>query len=131
MFGIKVAKPRHATLLSESITSTKAMADLLPFIQLAYSPFRPIWLWLKPRGLDKAMEVMRPNNVKAYLKFITSCITQRMKEQEDIQREVVDNTDVRKDMFHHIFQAKDPESGNLGYSKGELFSESDLLVIAG
>lgn len=77
------------------------------------------------------MEYMRPQSLKTYFKWVESCLAQRIKEEEDIQRGVVDKADVRKDMFHHIFEAKDPETGNLGYTKGELFSESDLLIIAG
>lgn len=34
-------------------------------------------------------------------------------------------------MFHHLFQAKDPETGGPGYAQQELFAESDLLVVAG
>ena len=75
------------------------------------------------------MEYMRPQNIKTYFKWVESCLAQRIKEEEDLQ--VVDKADARKDMFHHIFQAKDPETGNLGYTRGELFSESDLLIIAG
>ena len=77
------------------------------------------------------MELVRPENLRIYFRFVESCLTQRIKEEQEFQAGRNNKADARKDMFHHIFQAKDPETGNLGYSKGELFSESDLLIIAG
>ncbi|KAL8697533.1 MAG: hypothetical protein Q9201_007080 [Fulgogasparrea decipioides] len=38
---------------------------------------------------------------------------------------------VRKDMFHYLFQAKDPETGGPGYTHEELVEENNLLVVAG
>ena len=74
---------------------------------------------------------MRPQSIKTYFNWIESCVSQRIKEEEDLQGGVADKVDGRKDMFHYIFQAKDPETGNMGYTRGELFSESDLLIVAG
>lgn len=42
-----------------------------------------------------------------------------------------DEKDVRKDMCHYLLQAKDSETGQSGYSPGELLSEASLLIIAG
>lgn len=36
----------------------------------------------------------------------------------------------RKDMFYHLLDARDPETGN-GYSLSEIWSESNLLIAAG
>lgn len=38
--------------------------------------------------------------------------------------------DERKDFFYYLLRAKDPETGN-GFSAGELWGESNLLIIAG
>ncbi|KAL8784413.1 MAG: hypothetical protein Q9195_009058 [Heterodermia aff. obscurata] len=125
-FGMKEPGPNELKFIPGFI------CDYMKFgHSLAHSPWSPVWLWLKPRGLDKVMEYMRPQSITTYFKWVESCLTQRIKEEEDLQNGLVDKAGVRNDMFHHIFQAKDPETGNLGYNKGELFSESDLLIIAG
>ena len=59
-----------------------------------------------------------------------SCLDQRCKEEEEIQADVEMAEAARKDMFHYIFQSKDPETGGPGYSRDELYSESDLLITA-
>ena len=38
---------------------------------------------------------------------------------------------MRKDMFHYLYQAKDPETGQPAYSRDELLAEASLLTIAG
>ncbi|KAL8689722.1 MAG: hypothetical protein Q9218_004667 [Villophora microphyllina] len=98
---------------------------------VAWSPFAPLLLWLKPRGLDKFNELTRPKTFKTYLTFVVSNITQRIKAEEEVARGLVEKDDVRKDMFHHIFHAKDIETGNTGYARGELFGEIDVLQMAG
>ncbi|KAL9039352.1 MAG: hypothetical protein Q9214_004912 [Letrouitia sp. 1 TL-2023] len=98
---------------------------------IAQSPFTNPWLWLKPRGLDKLLDWSLPKNVKTYFSFIEDCLKQRISEEKELQTGKVDPKDVRKDMFHYIFQSKDPETGNMGYRHEELFCESDLLIIAG
>ena len=37
---------------------------------------------------------------------------------------------IRKDIFHHLLHAKDPETGE-GFSQRELWGESNTLIIAG
>lgn len=51
--------------------------------------------------------------------------------EEDGAEKGVDSVDVRKDMFHHLFHAKDPLTGGPGYTKAELRAETSLLVVAG
>ena len=77
------------------------------------------------------MALTRPKNIKTYFAFLDSCVEQRIKDEEKVQQDIEEKVDVRIDMFHHIFHAKDTETGNTGYSKGELTGENDLLVIAG
>jgi len=89
-----------------------------------------MWLWLKPRGLDRLFESSASEDVKAYTAFVEVCLTQRIKEEEQLEMEG-GNKDARKDFFHYLFRAKDSETGELSYPPGELLSESDLLIIAG
>lgn len=37
----------------------------------------------------------------------------------------------RDDMFHYLFQSKDPDTGKRAYNPDELFSEAELLILAG
>lgn len=48
-----------------------------------------------------------------------------------MQAKKMNTGDVRKDMFHFLFRAKDPETGGSGYTEKELREESDLLIIGG
>ncbi|KAL8920855.1 MAG: hypothetical protein Q9208_006027 [Pyrenodesmia sp. 3 TL-2023] len=100
-------------------------------IQLSTAPFTKAWVWLKPKGLDKVMEKITPANAQAYLKFTTGCLLNRLEEENAMQSKGRDEDDVRKDFFHYLFRAKDPESGGPGYTQQELFEESSLLVAAG
>lgn len=40
-------------------------------------------------------------------------------------------TTAREDMFHFLFQAKDPETGKAAFTLDDLLGEADLLVLAG
>ena len=44
---------------------------------------------------------------------------------------MVGTSDQRKDMFHYLATARDPETGELALSRDDLVAESFLLVIAG
>ena len=57
-------------------------------------------------------------------------MTERGKQEGELQKSGQDQ-DVRKDMFHYLYQAKDPETGQPAYSKDELLAEASLLTIAG
>ena len=70
--------------------------------------------------------ITRPKNIRTYLAFLESCITQRISEEQDVQRGAVEKAKIRKDMFHHIYHAKDAETG-----KADLLGEIDLLTAAG
>jgi cytochrome P450 len=47
-----------------------------------------------------------------------------------VERTKMGNDGERKDFFHYLLNAKDPETGN-GFSMNELWGESNLLIIAG
>lgn len=77
------------------------------------------------------MERATPADVQAYFKFTTGCLQNRLDEEKAMQGKGLDEDNVRKDMFHYLFRAKDPDTGGPGYNQQELFEESNLLVAAG
>lgn len=55
-------------------------------------------------------------------------LEERTKAEEEAQ---LDETKVRKDFFHYLYKAGDPENGGLGFSTAELWEEMQLLIMAG
>ncbi|KAL8937323.1 MAG: hypothetical protein Q9216_004481 [Gyalolechia sp. 2 TL-2023] len=110
----------------------RVMIDHARFIYyFAHSPLLSAWLWLKPRGLDRFIEVARPKGAKLFLTFSQSCLTSRLNQERESQEKQDDTGDVRKDIFHHLFHAKDPLTGGSGYTEQELREENNLLMVAG
>ncbi|KAL8863818.1 MAG: hypothetical protein Q9198_010310, partial [Flavoplaca austrocitrina] len=72
-----------------------------------------------------------PENVSNYMRFIESNLSSRIAMEEEGAEKGADSVDVRKDMFHYLFHAKDPLTGGPGYTRAELRVETSLLVIAG
>ncbi|KAL8668549.1 MAG: hypothetical protein Q9168_006823 [Polycauliona sp. 1 TL-2023] len=110
--------------------SDRLVFDILGML-VGNSPWLSLWLWLKPRGLNKAFKMFAPKNIADYIRFIESNLASRLSKEKDGVEKGMDSTNARKDMFHHLFHAKDPLTGGPGYSIGELFEETNLLVIAG
>lgn len=69
--------------------------------------------------------------MQTFHRWIETSLAERIKLEEDFQKQGSDQKNGRKDMFHYFFQAKDPETGLSAYSPEELFMETHLLVIAG
>ena len=105
-----------------------ARADVVKFSR---SPFLGLLLWLKPRGLDRLLEIISPSGIKAYFAFVEESIAARQKDEEESERLSTDGKEGRQDMFHFLFQATDPDTGKKGYSQQELWAEASLLVVAG
>ena len=63
--------------------------------------------------------------------WLETSVTERTKLEEKVQKDSSDQKNARKDMFHYLFQAKDPETGLSAYTGGDLFMEAHLLIIAG
>lgn len=95
------------------------------------SPFLGLLLWLKPRGLSKLLDIITPADTKAYYTFIEESVAARRKAEESSKKPGQYSNPLRQDMFHFLFQAKDPDTGKPAYSQQELFAEANLLVIAG
>ncbi|TVY84640.1 Cytochrome P450 monooxygenase apf7 [Lachnellula suecica] len=107
--------------------------DILQFLIFAYnviySPFADIWLWMKPKGLDKLMLSQMPSSIKQYLEFVDASVRQRVEEENAHDENGTEPT--RKDMLHYLIHARDPETGASGYDFVELREETDLLIVAG
>lgn len=58
--------------------------------------------------------------------FVEKCLTDRT-EMEKYQ----DEKDTRKDFFHYLYHAVDPETGERGFPLEELYGECESLIIAG
>ncbi|KAF2993989.1 hypothetical protein E8E13_001764 [Curvularia kusanoi] len=107
---------------------------MIGFLQLmnpiAFSPFSSLYVWLKPRGLDRLLAAATPPAVQKWGDFVDDCLAKRTAKQRDLEEKPVPEAEKRKDFFHWLFDAKDPESGT-GYSLPELYAECELLTIAG
>lgn len=97
----------------------------------ASSPLLRLWLWLKARGLDRLFDLARPKSAQMFVNFSDSCLTMRLKQEEESQEKQLETGEIRKDIFHHLFRAKDPLTGGPGYTRQELRDESNLLLAAG
>ncbi|KAF2167556.1 hypothetical protein M409DRAFT_22361 [Zasmidium cellare ATCC 36951] len=107
---------------------------LATFLQLfhpiAFSPLAEWWVWAKPRGLDKILGYVSPPAVTNWEKFVASCLEKRTKVEHENRALIKPESEVRKDFFYYLFDAKDPETGT-GYDLNELYGECELLIVAG
>lgn len=86
---------------------------------------------MKPRGLDTVLGMITPPKVKQYLKFVEDSVQKRVELEEEIQKQGSAKVDGRKDIFHYILAAKDPETGEPALSREDLVGEANILVVAG
>lgn len=100
-------------------------------VKLTRSPWVGLLMWLKPKGLNRLLNMLTPSDVKAYFAFLDESIAARSKAEQVSEQLSKDGKEVRQDMFHFIFQAVDPDTGKRAYSPRELWSEVGLLVGAG
>lgn len=89
-----------------------------------------VFCWLKPRGLDALMEYCAPPAVRRMFKFIDENLAERIKVEQRPRKEESDRNEARKDIFHYVSHAKDPQTG-MPYSRDELFAECSLYIMAG
>lgn len=69
-----------------------------------------------------------PESLKKWQSFVAKNLDDRTKAQEEVQKGMRPE---RRDFFHYLFGAKDPETGGPGYDLHELYGECELLTIAG
>lgn len=72
-----------------------------------------------------------PPALKNWEDFVEGCFSRRAKVEEDLKANPKPDSELRKDFFHYLFRAVDPETGKLGYTLDELYGESEMLIIAG
>lgn len=97
---------------------------------ICFSPFADAWVWLKPRGLDRILNSVSPSAVTDWEKFVASCLQERTKIEQENEKSHKPEAELRKDFFHYLFNAVDPETGK-GYDLNELYGECELLIVAG
>lgn len=95
---------------------------------ITMSPFVNIWISLKPKGLDKLFAISMPQDMKKYVNFVQTSMSQRFKEEETYLKNGADAS--RKDMLYYIFRAKDPETEQPGYTRAEIIEEAEMLTVA-
>jgi cytochrome P450 len=100
-------------------------------VQIAFGPLSGLWVWLKPRGLDKLLAVASPPVVVKWQDFVAKCLEERTIMEQEQEKNPKPDAEVRKDFFHWLFKAVDPETGKRGYDLDELYAECELLTIAG
>lgn len=66
--------------------------------------------------------------MKQWWSWVEEVLEERTKAEEEAR---LDETKVRKDFFHYLYMAGDPENGGLGFSTAELWEEMQLLIMAG
>ncbi|KUJ13243.1 benzoate 4-monooxygenase cytochrome P450 [Mollisia scopiformis] len=125
-FEIKEKKENPFKIIPHTISGY--MQFIYPITQ---SPMLNLWVWLKPRGLDNIFQHLTPKEVRDYYDFVDANVLERTKEEEEAQLKALDEENVRKDMFHYLFTAKNPETGEAALSPEELNGEANLLIIAG
>ncbi|KAI5928773.1 benzoate 4-monooxygenase cytochrome P450 [Camillea tinctor] len=94
------------------------------YYPICRSPFLHLLLWLKPRGLDKVFDLISPPAVREYNDFVYQSVTDRITLQ-------LRQSEKRQDMFHFLYEARDPDTGQRAYEEDELRAECSLLIMAG
>ncbi|KAF1933771.1 cytochrome P450 67 [Didymella exigua CBS 183.55] len=107
---------------------------MIGFMELVHpigcSPISSLYIWLKPRGLDRLLAAVTPPAIQKWTEFVDDCLAKRTSKQRELEEKPRSEAEVRKDFFHWLFNAKDPETGT-GYSLPELYAECELLIVAG
>ena len=86
---------------------------------------------MKPRGLDWLLTFAIPADMKGWIAFVAKNLDDRTIKERELKESGASEANARKDFFHYLFDAKDPETGELGYTLTELYGECELLTIAG
>ncbi|KAI8937704.1 hypothetical protein NX059_005405 [Plenodomus lindquistii] len=96
---------------------------------VAKSPFLDMLIWLKPRGLDRAMDAMRPQSLQRYYAFLEKLVRQRITAEKE--RVAADQPLEREDLFHFLCGAVNPDTGRSAFTFSELLAEANLVLMAG
>lgn len=80
--------------------------------------------------MDRLLAAATPPAIQKWTEFVDECLAKRTNKQRGLEEKPKPEAEVRRDFFHWLFNAKDPETGT-GYSLSELYAECELLTIAG
>ncbi|KAI8944454.1 benzoate 4-monooxygenase cytochrome P450 [Xylaria longipes] len=106
------------------------ITDYLRFYYpLCRSPFLGILNWLKPRGLNRLLDLISPRTIRKFNKFVYDSVTSRIALQKEQASKA--ESERRQDLFYFLAEARDPDTNQLAYGEDELRAESNLLIIAG
>ena len=96
-------------------------------MQLSKSPVFDLFLYLQPRGLNKALSRLRKRELQVYNDFIENSVSKRIATHAASPMRTS-----HKDMFHFFLNAVDPETGLPAFSdRHHLLSETQILALAG
>jgi cytochrome P450 len=99
--------------------------------QISRSPFVKSWVWLKPRGLNALIELLRPKNVRQFHEFVEKTVSERRQLEEISSQSDSHEENSRKDMFHYLYHAQDFDTGQPAYTADDVLAEASVLLIAG
>ena len=87
------------------------------------------WLWLKPRGLDRFLAANAPRAVKEWESFVETCLENRTIKQAELNKNPKPESEIRKDFFHWLFKAVDPETGEPEKWRYEMWFFSENRIV--
>jgi cytochrome P450 len=93
------------------------------------SPALGLIIWLKPRGLDRLVELITPPAVQKFNDFVFDSVTKRLELYQKQQN--LPEHERRQDMFYFLCKEQDPSLEQPAYTEDELRAEASLLIIAG
>ncbi|KAF2704363.1 benzoate 4-monooxygenase cytochrome P450 [Pleomassaria siparia CBS 279.74] len=95
-----------------------------------YSPLISIWLFFKPRGLDKLLIQLAPSAVRMFMDFVVQNLRERLEQAKADEKSGTTQAG-REDMLSYLINAKDAETGKPAYNQVELNEEANMLTAAG
>jgi cytochrome P450 len=98
-------------------------------MKMCRSPFLSLIIWLKPRGLDRLVELITPRPVQQFNDFVFDSVTKRLELYKKQQH--LPEHERRQDMFYFLCKCQNPNTGHPAYTEDELRAEASLLIIAG
>jgi cytochrome P450 len=119
------------THIVSGLSCSTDCASIVDSLQIMYSPFLDLVIWLKPRGWSRLLEAFAPPAIKFYTDFVAESVSRRVKVESETPSKTGSEQASRRDMLHFLIHAKDPDTGLPAYPGTELLSEAQLLVIAG
>lgn len=84
------------------------------------------FVWAQPKGLNYLLDLVTPEDVKTYYRFVDDSVSQRIREEQE--NKGLESS--KLDLFHYLCAAEDPVTGRR-YTENELRAEAIMLIVAG